>query len=218
MQTLDDKYRSVTSAWQQFRDGDYVMLGDIFQHLYRELYYYGVKLVSVPDLVKDTIQDIFVDVWSRRQKMREVSNIKAYLFIAVRRELLRRIGNIRKESFLEDCSKEPFLFSVEDFMIREENGSNGRQLLVQSLQRLTERQREVILLRFNHELEFQDISLMMGMNVQSVRNLLFRALEKIRNDLSNSNIMGFSDLELFLFCAFQKKEKSMLPECMSIES
>jgi len=218
MQTFEDKHRSIPSAWQQFRQGDYIVLGDIFQHLYKELYYYGVKLVSVPDLVKDTIQDIFVDVWCRRQKMQEVSNIKAYLFIAVRRELLRRVGTLRKERFLEDYSNEPFSFSVEDFMIREENGFNGTQLLVRSLQRLTERQREVILLRFNHELEFQDIASMMDMNVQSVRNLLFRALEKIRKDLSNSNITGLSDLELFLFCVFQKKGKFMFSECMSIES
>jgi hypothetical protein len=64
----------------------------------------------------------------------------------------------------------------------------------------------VVLLRFNHELEFQEIAMVMDMNVQSARNLLFRALENIRRDMNASGIIGSSDIEMFLLIVFQKKE------------
>jgi len=206
----EDKQSFDVSGWQRFQEGDYEVLGDLFRDLYEELYYYGLKLVLIPDLVKDTIQDIFVDVWSRRQKMGEVKNIKAYLFTSVRHELLRRMEKLRKESRVEDRENRSFEFSKEDFIVKEETETEATQILVQSLKRLTDRQREVILLRFNHEMEFQEIAFIMDMNVQSVRNLLFRALENIRRDMNASGITGPTGVEIFLVSIFQKRRMNSL--------
>jgi len=210
MEVSDNKSNSIDFLWHRFQRGDYVVLGDLFQKLYKELYYYGLKLVFIPDLVKDTIQDIFADVWSRRQKMEKIRNIRAYLFISVRRELLRRVEKFRKEGLLREGAVSSLEFSKEDFIIQEETGSEAMSLLMQSLKRLTERQREVIFLRFNHELEFSEIASILGMNVQSVRNLLFRALEKVRNDLNNTGISGSADVEMFLLIVFYQIRKEYI--------
>lgn len=194
------------NPWEKFKQGDYSILGEIFEAHYQELYFYGLKLVHVQDLVKDTIQDVFTDIWSRRTQMGEVLNIKAYLFVSLRHELLRRIGKLRKESGFENIVNEPFIFSVEEFIVKEEDGSEITLLLLKSLRQLTERQREIILLRFNHEMEFQDMATILNMNVQSVRNLLFRALENIRKDMKSAGIKGHPDVEMFLFSLFQKKK------------
>jgi DNA-directed RNA polymerase specialized sigma24 family protein len=71
---------------------------------------------------------------------------------------------------------------------------------------LTDRQREVILLRFFHGLEFHEISQVLQMNIQSVRNLLFRSLDKIRKDLSDQGVTSVDNVEMFLFTIFTKKE------------
>jgi RNA polymerase sigma factor (sigma-70 family) len=205
VETLGDTKYEVTDAWQKFQKGDDAMLGEVFEDLYQELYYYGLKLVPLPDLVKDTIQDMFVDVWFRRQKMKEVRNIKAYFFVSVRRELLKRVTKLRQESASMNSLHEPFEFSKEDFMVKEEADNQLTKSLVQSLDKLTSRQREVILLRFNHELEFHEISQVLEMNIQSVRNLLFRALENIRENMRGLDVEGASDIEVFLFALFQKK-------------
>ena len=207
MEVSDNKSNSIDFLWHKFQQGDYVVLGDLFQKFYKELYYYGLKLVFIPDLVKDTIQDIFADVWSRRQKMEKIRNIRAYLFISVRRELLRSVEKFRNEGLLQEGAISSLEFSKEDFIIQEETGSEAMRLLLQSLKQLTERQREVIFLRFSHELEFSEIASVLGMNVQSVRNLLFRALEKLRSDLNNTGVSGLSDVEMFLLIVFRQIKK-----------
>ncbi len=199
--------KNISDLWAKFRSGEYNLLGEIFQLQYNELYYYGIKLVSVPELVKDTIQDIFADIWSRRCKMEDIQNIRAYLFIAVRRELLRRIEKLRKQSKFEFHDSDQFDFSVEDFMVREESKNQVSQQVIECMRKLSERQREVILLRFNHELEFQDIAEVMSMNIQSVRNLLFRALENIRNKIDSPDIEDVSNIEILLLNIFQKKNQ-----------
>lgn len=214
MEAPDSTHRSIDLLWQKFQHGDYSVLGELFQQVYRELYSYGLKLVFAPDMVKDTIQDIFADVWSRRQKMEKVENIKAYLFISVRRELLRRAEKVRKEGPLDEKAVSVFEFSKEDFLIREERESEETRLLIRSLKRLTGRQREVILLRFNHELEFQEIALILNMNIQSVRNLLFRALEKIRREMNSPGAGRPPDVEMFLLTFFHtgKAQRSEVPD------
>ena len=197
-------------AWSNFKGGDFASLGVLFEIYYKELFYYGIKIVALPELVKDTIQDLFADVWERRDKMISVNNFKAYLIISLRRELVRRITRIRKESLTEELVTLQFFFSPEDFLISDEESRNHSRLLAQSMEELTDRQREVILLRFFHSLEFPEISQVLEMNIQSVRNLLFRSLEKIRKDMSDQGITGVENVEMFLWFVFGQKNKKKL--------
>jgi len=199
------KSNQLQDAWSNFKGGDYASLGILFETHYQELFYYGIKIVAMPELVKDTIQDLFADVWERRKSMAAVENIKAYLIISLRRELVRRITKTRKESIADENVILQFSFSAEDFLISDEENRNHSKILSQSMQGLTDRQREVILLRFFHGLEFSEISQVLEMNVQSVRNLLFRSLDKIRKDMSDQGVTGIENVEMFLWFVFGKK-------------
>lgn len=196
-----------TDPWKNFREGDFSSLGILFEKHYLELFYYGNKIVALPELVKDTIQDLFIDVWERRNKMAVVENIKAYLIISLRRELIHRMEKARKENLGSQPLSLQFMFSPEDFVISSEQNEEHTQLLARSLEGLTERQREAILLRFYHNLEFQEISEVLEMNVQSVRNLLFRALEKIRKDMSDQGVTGLENVEMFLWFVFRQNKR-----------
>ena len=161
----------------------------------------------MPELVKDTIQDLFADLWERRKNMASVNNIKAYLILSLRRELIRRISKVRKEHSGGQPVLLQFSFSPEDFLISSEQNSEDTRILSKSMFGLTDGQREVILLRFFNGLEFYEISQILEMNVQSVRNLLFRSLDKIRKDMSNQGVMGVENVEMFLWSLFSKKNR-----------
>ncbi|MDO8930146.1 MAG: sigma-70 family RNA polymerase sigma factor [Bacteroidota bacterium] len=205
METLSPPSTNPQDAWNNFKSGDFASLGILFEIHYQELFYYGIKIVAMPDLVKDTIQDLFADVWERRKNMVSVGNIKAYLIISLRRELIHQLKKNRKESLTNADSTLQFSFSAEDFLISDEENRNHSKLLAQSMEGLTDRQREVILLRFFHGLEFSEISQVLEMNIQSVRNLLFRSLDKIRKDMFDKGVTGVENVEMFLWFVFGKK-------------
>ena len=205
MNSASLKSNQLQDAWSNFKGGDFASLGFFFGTYYQELFYYGIKIVAMPELVKDTIQDLFADVWERRNTMVSVDNFKAYLIISLRNELVHRINRIRKETLSESIATLQFSFSPEDFLISDEDNRNHTLLLSQSMEGLTDRQREVILLRFFHSLEFSEISQVLEMNIQSVRNLLFRALDKIRKDMSDQGVTGIESIEMFLLTIFRKK-------------
>ncbi len=206
MESKSLKPNQVQDVWSNFKSGDFASLGILFEAYYQELFYYGIKIVAMPDLVKDTIQDLFADVWERRKNMVSVGNIKAYLIISLRRELIHQLKKNRKESLTNADSTLQFSFSAEDFLISAEENRNHSKLLAQSMEGLTDRQREVILLRFFHGLEFSEISQVLDMNIQSVRNLLFRSLDKIRKDMFDQGITGVENVEMFLWFVFGKKK------------
>jgi len=207
MDSSNFKLIQLQEAWSNFKGGDFASLGILFEIHYEELFYYGIKIVALPEMVKDTIQDLFADVWERRDKMALVDNFKAYLIISLRRELIRRITRIRKETSSEALATLQFSFSPEDFLILDEENQNHSRLLSQSMESLTDRQREVILLRFFHSLEFSEIGQVLDMNIQSVRNLLFRSLEKIRKDMADQGVTGVENVEMFLWFIFGQKKQ-----------
>jgi RNA polymerase sigma factor (sigma-70 family) len=206
MDSASLKLIQLQDAWSNFKGGDFASLGILFEIHYQEIFYYGIKIVALPEMVKDAIQDLFADVWERRDKMVSVDNFKAYLIISLRRELVRRITRIRKETSSDALATLQFSFSPEDFLISDEENRNHSRLLSQSMESLTDRQREVILLRFFHNLEFTEISQVLDMNIQSVRNLLFRSLEKIRKDMADQGVTGVENVEMFLWFVFGQKK------------
>jgi len=73
--------KTFQEAWMNFKGGDFASLGILFEIHYQELFYYGIKIIAIPELVKDTIQDLFADVWEYRARMASVENFKAYLIL-----------------------------------------------------------------------------------------------------------------------------------------
>lgn len=193
-----------TSYWALFKEGDKDALGKIFQTYYKELYFYGLKIILVPEIVKDVIQEVFVRLWENKDSLGHVTKVKSYLLVALRNELVQAS---KKNRILEvnNINVEPFTITIEDFLINEEDSMLLNKRLVASLNKLSERQREVIVLRFYHNLTFEELEEVLEMNIQSVRNLLFRALEKVRSDLKDIGFHGAENVELILFALFSKK-------------
>ncbi|MDD4639480.1 MAG: sigma-70 family RNA polymerase sigma factor [Bacteroidales bacterium] len=63
---------------------------------------------------------------------------------------------------------------------------------------LTDRQREAVYLRYMQDLDYEEIATMMDMQSESVRKLVFRALESVRKE-TRDNFLKFFILILHLF-------------------
>lgn len=150
---------------------------------YKNLYNYALKLTADSDLIRDAIQDLFVDVWDKRQHLNDVQNLKAYLLFALRNKVLKAVEKNKRLILYEAID-----FGVLDFTNQEQNVIEMEQEWQNQLQlkkhfnALTDRQREVIYLRFYQNLTNEDIAQVMGVNKQSVANLLHRTLKELKDN------------------------------------
>jgi len=197
--------------WDKMKSGDEKSLSEIFTLYYTDLYKYGIKIFDLPDLVKDSIQDVFMRIWEKRETIGDVQNPKAYLISSVRRKLFAnkeiRADEISDE-LLKNEGKQNFSFSTNEFIEIEEISKQIRNSLVAAINNLPERQRELVFLRFYYNLKYLEIAKIMEVNEQTVRNLMQRTLSNLRAKIDRNLWEGIDymdDLLLTLFILFQKK-------------
>ena len=175
-----------SQLWQQLKNGSELALGKLIKKYFNLLQNYGYKFVRNEDFVKDCVQEVFVEIWSRRQNISQPDSVRAYLLSSVRKKILRE--SIRQKINADDeiINIENDLkfaeFSPELLIIEQENTQETIKKVSGLLNSLPKRQREVIYLRFYQNLERDEIAHIMGVNSQSGSILLQAAVKTIREN------------------------------------
>lgn len=171
------------SVWTRFLDGDVAAFELLISSNFRALFHYGTKFSQDKEFVKDSIQDLFLLLWEKRENLSSDIAVKPYMMASLRR-LMHRSTNKNKVS--EDYNEETktgfeLEFSVEEEYIQLESTKLVTQKLKTLLDKLPKRQKEVIYLKFFQELERDQISEIMEVSPQTVSNLLQIAIKHLKN-------------------------------------
>ncbi len=172
--------------WNSFRQGSRDAFAMIYQEHVDNLYHYGVHLCGDGELVRDCLQELFHDLWQSREHLADqLLNIRYYLLSSLRRRLLRTLERDRR--FRAETTEIPFDFELipsrEHAIIQDENQQEQVRQLHTALNALPHRQREAIYLRFFHELSYQEVADMMSMKVDSVYNIISKAIGVLKKTL-----------------------------------
>ncbi len=176
----------IYKIWDSFRKGSQDSFAEIYLLYQHNLFNYGLRLISDVDLVKDTVHDVFVELWSKRNDLAEVSSVKYYLLSIMKHRL---IDKLRKQSkyTLEKPQEDTYDFalelSAESNMILDETLKNQKQTILDALETLSNREKEVIYLRFYDGLSHDEIAQMLNITKKTAYNLLHTAISKLRKQL-----------------------------------
>lgn len=168
--------------WQRLRQGDVQAFAALMTSQYSAMYQYAVKFSPESDIIRDGIQDLFLDLWEKRATLSDPKSIKPYLFLALRNKILKTIVHqnriVNLDNILFDF-KDPN-FNIEQKHIADQTDTDKSCRLQKLMTQLTDRQREILYLRFNQNLNNEAIADIMGVNKQSVANLLYRTLVELK--------------------------------------
>lgn len=176
-------------TWSSFKSGNKDAFNFIFSSNVKVLYAYGEKITRDKALVQDCIQDLFIDLWRRRESLGDTDSIKFYLFKSLRRSLLRKLAGEAKfirKNITDGEQAFTIELSVEETLILEQFSEDRIKYLSNALERLSNRQREVIYLKFYQKLSSQEIADTLGIDITSCYNLISRAIESLREALKAS--------------------------------
>ena len=183
---MNDSEISEAALWNKFTERDSEAFSRIYDLYVDEMYRYGLKIVSDRDLLTDAIHDVFVKLFSAVRLPADIKNPKAYLFKSLRGQIY---DNLKRESRLPSISLDDLPFNVEwrlsdDAACEFENRAVTEEKYKRALSAMTDRQKETVYLHYTLGFSFEETAALMDMNVQSVRNLLSRALAKVRKIMS----------------------------------
>jgi len=161
--------------WNKAQKGDQRAFDELYRSHVQILYKYGIHLGANSELVKDCIQDLFVNLWKKRTSLNIEKAFKNYLLLSLRRMLLRK-----KEMLIaidpNEISEQLIVFQKEI----KENISNKSDKIKKALQFLPKRQREAIHLKYYQNLDYEEIAQTMSIQVAAVYKLVSVGIKKLR--------------------------------------
>lgn len=174
-------------GWSELLKGDTAAFDSIMRLYFNPLAVYGWRFTRDKQLIKDVIQELFLVIWQKRDRLSSNVNIQSYLFASFRRLLIRKIKEQEKSKIilLEDISLEDFQLSVS---INRELIENERAIIWENqlnkyIQQLPARQREVIYLRFFQGLRREEVAQILDITPQTVSNIQQMAIRALREAL-----------------------------------
>ncbi|SFU47915.1 RNA polymerase sigma factor, sigma-70 family [Porphyromonadaceae bacterium KHP3R9] len=192
------KYDSCSERdlWNLVRTGDEGAFSFIYREQVKYLFTYGSHFTNDEELVKDCIQEVFARLFHRADKLGETTNIRFYLCLALRNEIWMEYRR-RKRLPLSAMDELPFLANFYLESPEEEPLQQHLEKIVETINLLPHRQKEIIYYRYIEELSYEQICRIMGLKYQSAVNLVQRSLKKIREIYTHT--FSYSDLPLALF-------------------
>lgn len=174
-----------TKQWESFKAGDSRALQALYNYYVDSLYTYGMHLCSDSEKVKDCIHDLFLSLWDSRRNFAVPNSGKAYLMVSLRRRIFDKGSRMDALTGQIDETEENKISDPdhETQWIKAEDNVHLNHRLEKAYQRLSERQREIIHMKYYQQLDYEEIGRVMGLNYQSARNLVNRALAALRKEM-----------------------------------
>jgi RNA polymerase sigma factor (sigma-70 family) len=174
--------------------GDDMAFSMIYSRYAEILFAYGCGFGFERELIKDAIQDVFYKLYFNRNLLKDVKNLRYYLY----RMLKNRLLDINRSVVaFDDIQSDELTFDIKadilDNMIAEEEKKEIEHKIEALFCVLTSRQREAIYLRYIREMEYEEIGKLLDMTAPAVRKLVARAIKRLR-EINNNGYL--------LFCLF----------------
>ncbi len=185
-----------SSIYENISKGSEADFNSLFDRYYTPLCFFGNRHLNDMDLSRSVVQDVFIDLWEKRDKLKINYSVKSYLYNAVRN---RSIDYLRKEKViiplsdsLGDLQEAPFQDLVEEAELNNRINS--------TINKLPERCREVFVLCRFEGLKYAEIAEKMNISVKTVEMQMGIALKKLRKSLSDYQMVN-----LLVFIRSKKK-------------
>lgn len=181
------------SLWNLLIKGDKKALEVLYQRYYSLLLNYGLKCNIDKELVKDCIQDLFVELYQNSHIKTTNITVRSYLLRALRNNLTYKLASRREEDSLEDSV---FHVPSNEDLFEQLFPKNDHDLLLtnqllEAMSQLSSNQKTILYLRYVKDIPYKEIADIMDINIQSSMNLANRALVKLRSLMKkDGNLLG----------------------------
>ncbi len=176
-------------VWLKFKSGDENAFLQLYRTHYLGLINYGIKLTRERALANECLTSMLMQLWDTRSKLPEVTNTRAYLLTCLKRTVFNyyKAENTRKvkESMAISLAEEGLTHA--DYFEAIQSNSILKSKLLSAMNVLTEREKELVKLKFFDDLDYDEIALKCDITKRTAYNIIHDALKKLRENLKDEN-------------------------------
>ncbi len=181
--------------FEKIKNGDETAFSELFREYYQPLYRFAGRFISDSQTSENVVQDIFVKMWTERSGIEIKSNLKSYLFSAVRNQCLNVLN------------RENRVFPIDEAVSADADESNNPaedmekteqySEVAKAVESLPEQCRRIYLMKRYDGMSYNEIAEALGISVNTVKTQIKRALKLLTEKLQYLKTLIF--LIFFLF-------------------
>ena len=167
---------------EALREGDHDAFREVYLHYATPIRDFLALLTRSTDQAEEITQEVFVQVWEKRERINPSRSIKGYLYTIARNSALNLFEQqkVRSRYAASPLSRPEDYYASDEILIADET----RLLIEIAVSRMPEQRRRVFELSRHEELKSTEIAERLGISRHTVDNHLAAAKKDIRELLS----------------------------------
>ncbi len=174
---------------QSMKAGDESALQKIFKHYYKYLVVTGYNITGDNEKAKDLVQDVFFELWKKREQIEVQTSLKAYL----RRAVVNRSLNYIKTQKRFDFGDENFDAQTPDKTFSAQKNLEAQDLKVAlntAIDSLPAKCKAIFMLSRYEKLSHKEIAVKLDISTKTIENQITKALKIVRTAVEKYNILS----------------------------
>nr|WKN39215.1 sigma-70 family RNA polymerase sigma factor [Tunicatimonas sp. TK19036] len=172
--------RSEKRLIRQLKNGNERAFECIYDQYWQALFNQAYKRLPQPEIVKELIQDLFTELWQKREALDVRSSLSGYLHVALRYKIFNYIkAEIVREKYLDSLLPSSGSRLVEEHIFFHELAAAYEK----EIHHLPPQAQRVYVLRHQQSLSYAQIAETLHISVSTVEKHMIKALKIIRENL-----------------------------------
>lgn len=169
----------------------------LFDELFHQLVLSAFRYVNDYDQAEEIVQDVFVKVWQNFDELKEIKNLKSYLFRAVQNSSLNFLKHLKvRQKFIEDS--EVLNLSMEKSHEETLSEEEMKIRIHEAVNKLPDNWKEAFVLSKYNKLKYHEIAEDLNISQKTVEKYISKSLQFLRLELKDIILISITVMN-FLF-------------------
>lgn len=177
------KTKNEKELFIQLKKGDKIAFEAIFNIYYASLCIYANRMLNDDEKAEEIVQNLFVNLWSKRKNLDVESSLKYYLFRSVRNQCLNQLQHLKiREKYAQKViENQEIEIHDHDYFIEVDLAKK----IQESIESLPEKRRQIFKLSREEGLKYKEIAEKLNLSVKTVEAQMGLALKQLREKLKD---------------------------------
>lgn len=178
------KYLRDSDLVERMRDGDKAAFEAIFDRYYDLLHTFAKQILKDSFAAEDIIQNVFIKVWIRKERINSKLSLRSYLLVATRNELfdyMRLRYNLLRsdinDGLLDIADTDP---DAGEYLLHRERAG----FIDAAMRSMPDKRREIFSMRYDRNMTNAEIARALNLSIRTVEKHVDLAIKQIRRTIS----------------------------------
>jgi RNA polymerase sigma-70 factor (ECF subfamily) len=168
----------------ELQRGNIAMYETVYKMHFQPLYFYAHSIVKDEIQAEEIVQQLFVKIWERKEKLIIETSLKAYLYKCIYHDSLNYLKHLKVKQSYEVHATRVMKSAVSASPAQKVMYRNLEDKVREALNDLPEQCRTVFQLSRHEELKYREIAVHLGISEKTVENHMGKALKLLRIKLA----------------------------------